>query len=96
LGPCDDPKISSNGSSIEEVFLAVEFGTNSWQYLFRKQMTRLLEIVKCLFEGHPIGILDVVNIFLRTEHWPNVTLASLIVIAGRGKKSGKGGIVSQV
>lgn len=45
-------------------------GTRNWRYLFRRQVGVLLGWSQQLPEGHPDGIPDEVNAFLREQQWP--------------------------
>jgi len=44
--------------------------TQNWRYLCRRQIARLLRWKKLYPKGHPWGILDFLNKFLQTQHWP--------------------------
>lgn len=80
----------------ESHFWPKDPGPNSWRYLFRRQLFRILGVYERLPEGHPSGIPEEVNTFIRTKWWPQTNpenqSSSTPEICGRngGVRRGRG------
>ena len=60
----------------------------SWRYLFRRQIFRILGVRERLAEGHPDGLPDEINAFIRGKWWPvetDDTTVSGCNCEGRGR-----------
>ena len=44
---------------------------SSWRYLFRRQCFRCVGVYERIPEGHPDGLPNIVNDFIRTKWWPD-------------------------
>lgn len=67
-------------------------GIRNWRYLCRRQIARLLGWSELIPEGHPDGITEQLNIFLRTKQWPAVNDVN---DEGSSKGASRGPIVGQ-